>query len=233
MLSDEEAKALQELSKAASANPDIVRRAMSFLSDVIGQPSRQISGLVGDVVGILRLEILMKYQERVERISRERRIDIRGRLPLALAYPLLEAASLEEDDDISEMYANLLVSYAEGNREEASGGGARFLPKEFIQSLKSMTPFEAEVLKSIYLAPNEYKNGDGKLCSIALPHEYMPIPENRNIVEIPFDLEIALVSLHKNKFIEAHITFGGWHGFDLVGMSLYGETFMRACYGPR
>ena len=69
-------------------------------------------------------------------------------LQLKFAIPLLQAASLEEDDYLQDLWAKLLVNAA----NESSGVDEK---RTFIDILERLTPIEARILEKVYSLPFE------------------------------------------------------------------------------
>lgn len=64
---DEKEKAKQEIAKALVAFKPEINAAGNFISDVTKQPVKQVLGLLGDIAGIARMELLLLFQKRYER----------------------------------------------------------------------------------------------------------------------------------------------------------------------
>ena len=127
-MASDETKAVQEVAKAAREYRPEVREFGAFVGRVIGRPAEQFGGLVGDVIAGVRLELGLRFKGRVDQLMREQGLDGPTRAaPLAVAFPLLEAATLEDDEDIQELFAQLLVNAV--NADSGPGGKARPPPR--------------------------------------------------------------------------------------------------------
>ncbi len=126
---------------AETAVKESIRVAEQFLNKLFGPAAEEGGGLIKDKVEFWRfkskIELLMKTKSFLE----EKGIDPRLVLPKTLI-PILESGSLENDPTLSDMWANLLASYATGNLEIQS---YPFL-------LRELSPMEVSLLSSLYSA---------------------------------------------------------------------------------
>ncbi|MBL1436333.1 MAG: DUF4393 domain-containing protein [Rhizobiaceae bacterium] len=233
ILNDEEAKAVQETAKAVqeiaktiTALEPHLKASGKFIGELIRYPSEQASGLAGDILGIIRSEIAFRYMSRVEKIMEKR--DMTGhQRPVALSfvYPLLQAASLEEDEDISEMFAQLLVNAVDSNYSGT-------ISKSFIQAISGMEPLEAQLLKAIAEAPVTAIDETGMIFTENLPTDYVDITENTsedNVGQPSLEIEIALTSLRQIGCVKIPVGWGGALVPKHVGINEYGKALFRAC----
>jgi hypothetical protein len=225
-IGDEESKAIQEVAKTAARYEPAVRALGEFVGKVIGYPLTQAGGLLGDGIGIIRSEILLKYQERVQRIMKERKLDgPRRTIPLSVVYPLLEAASLEQDDDLSEMFAQLLVNAIDDRFSD-------FIPKSFVETIRAMSPLEALVLKRMTSAPESSINDVGMMYTAGLPDNYLDAPtadNDKDTGEPPAAIALALSSLRAAGCVEGAMAWGGFTLLRSARVTEYGRALIRAC----
>jgi hypothetical protein len=126
--------------------------AEGFLAKVIGPSAEAIGELFA-----LRLKErlhgnLINVALRASKKLQNAGVDPR-QVPLKIIHPLLEAASLEEDDDIRERWANLLANAAD------SGNKSRTVQPSFVAILKELTPREVKFLDALYEAARIPVNG--------------------------------------------------------------------------
>ena len=226
MANDEESdKAKQEIAKALVAyRPEIIA-AGKFISETTKQPLKQVLGFLGDVAGIARIELLLLFEKRYHRKLLEKNINDPKAIPLGVIYPLLSAALIEDDESLAEMFASLLASYASDSEE-------RFTPKTFIDTVRSMTPFEAYLLGLMVDAPG----GDDPsrmLFTIDLPDDISFVSdENITLNSYPEPkpkVLLALASLQHLGCIQAAQSIDGTTYFQQASVTYYGEQFMLAC----
>jgi hypothetical protein len=90
---------------------------VAFLARVIG-PVAEASELLSDKIRFYRWQAAVKTISRASEIAKEARIEPR-QIPLKFLIPFLEDCSLEEDDrELSELWARLLVGASQGTKPE-------------------------------------------------------------------------------------------------------------------
>ncbi|PWK65897.1 Abi-alpha family protein [Aminobacter sp. AP02] len=228
ILSDEESKALQEVAKTASKYEQAARELGAFVGSVIGHPLRQAGGLLGDSLGILRLEMALRYKGRVDRIMHERGLSGPQReIPLSVAYPLLEAASIEEDEQLQEMFAQLLVNAIDGN----VGG---YIPKSFVETIRKMSPLEALILNRMVDAPPTSVGDGGMMYTGRLPDDYLDSPAaiDGGEPEPRADVALALSSLIAAGCVGAMLRMNGSYDIAEARVTEFGQALVRACRSP-
>lgn len=138
---DEEAKAVQEVAKTAHKALELAERSGSFLSRVFGDLVEDAVGLVGDQIKYLRVRRYFDLQEKVEARLDQRGQSLRLRpVPPNFALPLIEYATLEENDELQTLWANLLADAMDGE----SGQEVR---SAFISILKDLSSLDATILR--------------------------------------------------------------------------------------
>ncbi len=114
-----------------------------FLAPIIMEPAEMAAGIAYDFLRQFRWELQQKYIQRVEKIIGERGLTSpTRRVPLNIAIPLLQAASMEEDDLLREMWARLLVNAMDADRNVE-------MRRAFIDILESLTSLDAQILEKI------------------------------------------------------------------------------------
>jgi Abortive infection alpha len=135
-ISDEQAKLLQELIKAA-------RDTSGYFADIFGETPKDLFALlVGDRVKAKRIERLAMLWQRTRERLRERGIAEPEPPSLKHAIPLLQAAADEENEELQDLWSRLLAAAMDPTRRDA-------LRQSFIQTVKQMDPMDALVLKAI------------------------------------------------------------------------------------
>ncbi|TGR83611.1 DUF4393 domain-containing protein [Mesorhizobium sp. M2D.F.Ca.ET.223.01.1.1] len=223
---DKQSEAIEQVAKTVGEFRPEIQQMGKFIAKVIGHPLEQTGGLIGDVFGIARMELFLKYEKRVRRIMAERKLDNNTRpLPLSMAYPLLAAASLEEDDELSEMLAQLLVNAMDTDFEG-------YVPKSFVETLRNMSPFEALILKRMVEAPPESVTGGGFMDTTGLPDKYHPRPGNEEIGKPPRHVSLALGSLETAGCVHVMASLDGHSLPGQANVTEYGRELIRACSAP-
>jgi hypothetical protein len=132
MISDEEAKLGQ---KAL----EVVHDTGAFLHRVFGQLVEDAVGVVADRVRFYRLEQYLRLTDRVQALLKDRP-HLRP-VPPKIALDLIEAATIEQSDELSELWAWLLA-----NAMDASQPSVHVA---FVPILREMMPREAHLLQAL------------------------------------------------------------------------------------
>jgi hypothetical protein len=102
----------------ASITETAKESSKSFLSAVLHEPAQELGSLLGDRVRERRHKNLIKITARAQERLREAGLTARE-VPLSIIHPALEAASLEENPDLQDIWANLLANAATTEVENA------------------------------------------------------------------------------------------------------------------
>lgn len=112
----ETAKATQEVAKATGKALETAEKVGSFFSKLTGGTLEQGIGIWEDKLKYKRLEnqiiLVQKYQEKLKELGI---IHPLKKIPLKLAIPLIDAASLEDDGYLQELWTNLIVNSVNNN----------------------------------------------------------------------------------------------------------------------
>lgn len=232
---DEVAKAAQEIAKTTGKVIDTASSAGGFLAEFVREPLRERFGIITDTIKYRRWENLLDLQERAKRKLEALGLESQARqiwqIPLNVGVPLLEAASLVEDDYLREHWANLLVNFANPN----SGVVAQ---KALVSVLEEITPLEAVILEKIYALPDEealgvvtehlpayaeYEPPVGGVSNPVVPHE-PPEPSE--------DVALALSNLFRLGCLVSATVWDGGQLTGLVYKTRFGRVLVRACADP-
>jgi hypothetical protein len=219
---EESAKAIQEVAKAAVAYQSSIQAVGAFFGCLMA-PVEQASGLLADYIKGRRLELAVRQEAYIRALMAERGVSDIKRMPLSTAVPLIDAATLEEDEDLARMFANLIVSHVDGTSDG-------YVPKQFTDTLKQMSPLEAAVLKAMGSAPEGAKNESGMMHTANLPNSYLdaPTPKDKDIPGPDKLLSIALASLQQSGCIEGAMAWGGYKLLSQARVTEYGRAFLDA-----
>jgi len=221
----ETAKAVQEVAKATSKAIDAGQKFGGFISRYVAGPIEQGMGIFEDKLKYMRWERQVRLMQRAEQLLREAGLSGPTRpVPLKLAVPLLEAASLEDDDYLQDLWARLLVN--------AANGSSRInLQRAYISVLEQLTPFEAAILQMIYSLPYEQTRHDGVVVG-NLPHSLTIGKDDGNadaLSEPSEEVKLALANLARVGCIVIQKSWGGGEIFKQVNPTLLGKSFVEAC----
>ncbi len=228
----EMSKATQEVAKTASKAIEVAEKFGTFISKYIGCPLEQAVGIFEDKLRYIRWE----RQERLflraqEFMTQEGIVQPSRPIPLKFALPLFSAASIEEDNDLQDVWAKLLVNFTnETSNIEPS--------RMYIDLLERLSSLEIWIISKIYL--NNYDeilhNG---VATRELPNNVIITPPNPSTavleamnIEPSVGVKIALANLDRLGLISVSRTLGGGQHFGSLNPTFLGNLFYEACTLP-
>ena len=220
----ESAKAAQEIAKASGQAIDAGSKFGGFISRYISGSLEQGMGIFEDKLKYMRWERQQRLMLRAEKFIKEIGLQSPTKaIPLKLAVPLLEGASLEEDDELQDLWARLLVNSA--NAESGID-----LKRVYIDILERLTPIEAQILSAVYSLPFEEIQHEGVLTA-ELPNKATPANEKQKdgAVEPSEEVKLAIASLSSIGCLSPAKTWGGGEIFSWVSPTVLGRNFVKAC----
>jgi hypothetical protein len=146
----ESAKAVQEVAKATKAGIEATAKLGGFVSKIIGEPTETVVGILTDKLKFMRWERQMRLTERAKEIIESKNIE--GELktvPPKIALPIIENASLEENDELQDLWACLIASAVDPNFDGT-------LRTAFIDIIKQLEVNDVHILNFIYKKFLEY-----------------------------------------------------------------------------
>ena len=221
---EETAKAGQEIAKTTGKAIDVGEKLGQFVARFICGPMEQASGIVEDKLKYLRWERQLRLMKRAEELMKQLGMREPSRaVPLKLAIPLLQGASLEDDDDLQDLWAKLLVNAADADSPIT-------IKRVFIDILENIGPLEARILQVVYSIPFADMQHHGVVTK-DLPNSAMIRPDDPNFkTERPSpEVELALANLARLGCLSPAKTWGGGEVFDSINPSLLGKVFVEAC----
>lgn len=136
------ADATSEAAKAAGKAIDAASGAGRFAQLVFGDLVVDAVGLLGDRLKFYRLERWHLLAERTSQRLAAAGISEFRSVPPKVALPLIESATVEDDDNLHAMWAALLAV--------AMTEGAPAIEKMHVSVLNELSPTDADVLSSLY-----------------------------------------------------------------------------------
>lgn len=144
----ESAKAIQEVAKATKTGIEATEKLGRFVSRITNEPIETIMGILNDRLQFMRWERRLRLVERAKEILDKRKIEGHIRIiPPKLALPIVENASLEENNELQDLWANLLASALDPNFTGT-------IRSAYIDIIKQLEVVDAHVLNVVY---EEYK----------------------------------------------------------------------------
>jgi hypothetical protein len=147
---EETAKAAQELAKTSSKAIDATREVGGWLDRVFGEAVEHTVGrLWTDRMMASRIEASIYNYARLTTLlhNTEKKLQKKGVtttrvVPPKIALPLLEHATMEHEDDLHELWENLLTSALDPSEEE--------IKRMYVSVLSELSAKEAHALKRLY-----------------------------------------------------------------------------------
>jgi hypothetical protein len=112
-----------------------------FLEKLVGSTLEETGLLLGDKVRIYRLKNQIKMLSKTKQICEENNISIK-QVSMKTMLPLLEYASLEDDENIQQKWANLLTNYVDSKKNLESS--------IFPYLLNQLSGEELEMIERLY-----------------------------------------------------------------------------------
>jgi len=117
-------------------------KAEGFLKEILGPPAKEMGELWKDKVSARRFRNLIKIVAHAKEQLEEAGVSPKE-VPLKIIHPLLESASLEEDQELQERWASLLANSADSDSQ------VNVLPR-YITTLRELSSLEARLLNDMY-----------------------------------------------------------------------------------
>jgi len=138
------AKATQEVAKTTRVGIEAAQGVGRFLARVLGEPVETAAGILSDHLKYVRLERQHRLEERYDQFLLQRGLqDATQRVSAKIAIPAIQNASLEEDDQLQDLWAQLLASAS----DKRLNGMVRSC---FIDIIKQLEVVDVRVLNLVY-----------------------------------------------------------------------------------
>lgn len=218
------AEAVQEVAKVTGKGIDAVTELCHFVSDFTREPIAEGLGIVADRLRFIRVEQQHKFFVR----ARERLIEAglerpTRAIPLNFAIPLLEQASLEEDDSLQGLWANLLVNAANAKSKTE-------IRRTFISILEQLTPVDALIMLKVYSLPLI----DGEepwVITDQLPGQVRYSAPDETVdawAQPSATVKLSLANLARVGCLDLGDMFGGPKSYTHIGQTVLGRAFFDA-----
>jgi Abortive infection alpha len=228
----EGAKATQEVAKATGKGIDLASKLGQWAARFVEGPLGEVSGIIHDKLKVMRWERGIKLMERCEAFLKERGLPAPTRqVPLKVVLPLIEAATLEDSDELLELWATLLVNAADAN----SGVN---VTRRLISILQDFEPLEAKCLQMIAELPVDLDKGGIMTArlpdSVAIYSALKQSPPSPPMLPLGSgqpEVNVALWNLVRLGCLRPSNTWGGRY-IDVVNMTVLGTELIKACSKP-
>lgn len=221
----ESAKAVQEVAITAGKAIDASQKFGGFISKYIAGTLEQGMGIFEDKLKYMRWENQVRLMQRSEAFRCEIGLDKPTRqIPLKLAIPLLEAASLEDDDFLQDLWAKLLVNAANVECKI-------LLQRAYISILEQLTSLEAVILLKIYSLTYDPVLHKGIITGTLPTNAVISVNESDDgsLPEPSKDVKLALSNLARLGCIRIEPTWNGDEYFHKIQPTILGKSLVEAC----
>ena len=219
----ETAKAVQEVAKATGKGIDAAREMGGFIANYVRGPIEQGLGIFDDKLRYARWERQQRLMQRAATFLAEQGLkEPPNGVPLKFAVPLLQAATIEDDDDLQDLWAHLLVN-ASVEPEVAQH-------RVFVNVLENMSSFDAQVLFCLQRTSREPHDA---IITAELPASASVWGENMEQprTQPSDDVLFSLGNLGRLGLITGLATAGGGTTWVAVHVTILGKRLVDACSG--
>ncbi|MCR4320648.1 MAG: DUF4393 domain-containing protein [Candidatus Brocadiaceae bacterium] len=227
---EEIAKAVQSVAKFGEKSLETSEKLGGFFARVFNEPIAEVSGMITDKLRFVRWQRLVQMSDDVNKILKERGVKETQAVPPKLALPIFEEGSLENDENIQQMWNHLLANAM----DPQFNGELRY---GFIDIIKNITGIEAVILNNFY----EILKRDGYIRDLANITNYSLKKEQiMKMVSIDENTyQVSIFNLMRMQCIGPAILKGGismgnepitiYKGTDAVVLTPLGVKFIEAC----
>lgn len=233
---DEEAKAVKEIAKTTGKAIDATTQFGGWLAKVFGKPADTLSNIVNDQLQFRRFKNGVTICEKAQKILENANIVDRKDVPLKLLIPLLNNSTLEEDEALQDMWAELIAKTVNPNEPNHTRVA-------YLEILSQLEPLDAQMLNYIFDAYSESvidKPDEKRKTSIEFGFETLGIVED---LKIPIgDVHRALDNLNRLRLTKSFTSgtnavvsgFDGPppshdYGYHAVCITEFGVEFVLIC----
>ena len=204
----------------ANASKEAIRAGRD-LGRFLSGPAGEVVGMLWDHLRVVRFERQVRLAERVQHLLAERGMAGPNRtIPLKIGLPLLYSATLEEDDELQDVWARLLVNGGDAN----SGIEIR---RAFVSVLAEMTALDVRNLALIEQANQaNAESASTGVWTYRLPEAALPfVHGGGGHEELPStEVTVSLSNLTRLGCIEP-----GSQTYQMVELTPFGRALVQAC----
>ncbi len=226
---EEISRATAEASKFGTKALETTEKLASFIAKVFNEPIRDAVGIIGDRLRFMRWERQVRLADKVNEMLSQRGTTETRAVPLKFALPILENASLEDNDELQDLWAKLLANSMDPNFTTE----IRFT---FLEIIKSLNPLDIRILHTFYDALSK----DSKVRWDNLKDHSLSKEQICRVLAISEnDYEVSVYNLFRVQclvpaFINGGVSFGVtplsvYMGTDATVMTPLGKNFVEAC----
>ncbi len=228
----ETAKATQEVAKATTKGLEVSEKVGGFVAKVLGEPIEQAIGILGDKLKFMRWERQLRLVDRVEEINK-----LRGTcgkelpVPPKIALPIIENASLEEDDLLQDLWAKMIASAQDSETKEK-------VRSAFIDIIKQLESRDVLFLNELYQSALQVltKHPEAKETNVTFAKQMLlaSLHLNEREYENIVDNLMRVRCIKSEVKIMPHMNINGESatiekGYDSLCLTELGVNFIESC----
>lgn len=230
----ETAKAAQEVAKATVKGLEVSEKIGGFFAKVLGEPIEIATGILGDKLKFMRWERQVRLIDRVHQINYNRGVEGKE-IPVSpkLAIPIIENASLEENDLLQDLWAKLM-STAQGKESSNAVRSA------FIDIIKQLEVIDVLLLNAMFdgyvnaVGKNNIHNETPRKVSFSKPNIINALKISEQVYEDAVDNLMRVRCVCSEVKVMGSISMGGESatidkGYDSLCLTSLGVRFVVAC----
>lgn len=194
---------------------ETTEKSGNFISKLTGVTDSGFLGIIEDKVSFYRYEIQCKLAEKYNKKYGNQPMQP---IPPKFLIPILENASMEDDDSLQDLWINLLGSWTNEDYKEE-----RRLA--FVDIIKALTPTDALILKMFY--NQSMVDNRNEVITI------LPVIEKKKILSRLVeknDYNINIDNLMRLQCLKYSLSWGGLEG-EHISITHLGIKFVEACMG--
>ena len=226
---EEVSKAVAETAKFGTKSVETTEKILGFLSKVFKEPIEQTSEIIGDKLKFIRWKRQVRMVDEVNKILIDKGISDTKQIPLKFAIPMIEAASIEEEDPLQNLWNKLIANSLDPNFKVE-------IRYSYIEIIKSLNPLDVKILNSMYKNLIKQNCNLNQISNYSLKKEQIAGMVICNIDECImsiynlFRVQCLAPAVLKLESISA----GGespsvYKGIDEITMTPFGKSFIEAC----
>jgi hypothetical protein len=214
------AKAVQEVAKTTQSAIEVTKDAGSFIGRFLDGPLTQMSLLIEDRLKYARTTRLLRLRHRLEEELQTLGSSTQIKpLQINFAISALEEGSFEEDDDLQDIWARLLVNAVDARSDVTPR-------RAHISIIRDMSRLDALVFEAIYSVPD----GDTAIVTHELPEKaYRADQQQSKEVPEPSEaIKVSLANLERLGVIAFGSSWGGGEIFRYANKTTAGKDLIKA-----
>jgi hypothetical protein len=192
-----------------------------FIQNLTKEPLESISGIVNDRLIFWRFKNQLSIMKKTKDILSDPEYkNFKTAIPLKIAIPFLSEASLEDDDDLQNLWARLIANGTQMNVKRIYG-----------DILNRISAYEANILQRIILADHDMIN---PVVTYNLPNSATQVEGGLSEYSDPSDdVKNALMNLDQLGCIRVGRNLGGGEIYKFVNTTYLGRQFIMFCTKPK